>query len=157
MWLFCKICFKCLKQNICPIGLCLINGFHAAFLKVCFKFAESKYWTYWTVLNKCFITGPYLMDLVSSHFFWKFHFKYLEAYYLNYWNVLSKNFIPGSYLMKPISYDLCQKSILKLTLKKYFVSWLAKKLLYLLQWESFKNEGESFLVHLKRFFRSQDI
>ena len=40
-----------------------------------FKYLEAKCWTYWTVLNKYFITGPYLMDPISCDFF--------QAYVLN--------------------------------------------------------------------------
>ena len=53
------------------------------FLKVCFKYLEAKYWTYWTLFNKYFIPIPYLKDKVSYEIFPKAQFKYLGRIYLD--------------------------------------------------------------------------
>ena len=61
-----------------PIELCLIlqtsnildgPDFMWLFLKVRLNFLEAKYWTYWTLFNKYFIRGPYLIAPISCDFF----------------------------------------------------------------------------------------
>ena len=65
------------------------------FLKVRFKYLETRYWTYWIVSCKCCIVGPDFMDQISCGFFSKVGFKYLDTKY----------FIPRTYLMDKISCD----------------------------------------------------
>ena len=67
MWLFWKS----------PIGLCLINTsyqqhiwwtrFHTTFLRK----SVLNTWTYWTVSNKYYIPGPYLMNPILTDFFFE--------------------------------------------------------------------------------------
>ena len=45
------------------------------------KILEAKYWVYWTVFNKCFASGPYLMDPIFFDSFSEVRFKYLEVKY----------------------------------------------------------------------------
>ena len=62
-----------------PIGPCLINNSTYLIDRVSTEFSpnvrfiylKAKYWTYWTVFNKCFIPRPYLIDPNSCDFFRK--------------------------------------------------------------------------------------
>ena len=40
--------------------------------KVCVKYLEAKYWTYWIAFNNYYISRQYLMDLISCDFFQRF-------------------------------------------------------------------------------------
>ena len=121
-----------------PIGLGLMNAtyndhiwwawFYVTFLLV--PFYKFLIVTYWILLNKLYIQGAYLtdliwwlkyfipaiylMDLISCDFSPKAHFRYLEGKYWIYWIVFNKCCIQGPYLMYPISCDFFGRSVLNI-------------------------------------------